>query len=91
MAERIYSAQPNGMPEVYLFGPAERMLADPEQAEFNKQVDTHGETGLRVTNCVGIVQQIGAEAAFRARKLTLGSACEARRPFAAEGATVISF
>lgn len=91
LAERIHSAPPNGTLEIYLFGPAERMLADPEQTEFNSRIDALVKAGVRVTTCIGIAQQIGAEAAFRARDLVLESAAVAFPRFAAEGATVISF
>ncbi|MFN3273446.1 MAG: hypothetical protein ACK41U_02105 [Paracoccus sp. (in: a-proteobacteria)] len=90
LAERIRS-NPEAVLEVYVFGPAERMLADPEQADFNIQIDALVAAGVQVTTCIGIAQQIGAEAAFRARKLALESAAAAFPRFAAEGATVISF
>lgn len=90
LAERIGS-NPETTLEVYVFGPAERMLAEVEQVEFNIQIDALVTTGVQVTTCIGIAQQIGAEVSFRARKLTLESAAEAFPRFAAEGATVISF
>lgn len=49
LAERIHSARQNGTLEVYLFGPAERMMAEPEQAEFNSQSDALVKTSVQVT------------------------------------------
>lgn len=90
LAERI-RATPGATLEVYIFGPAERMLANPEQTEFDAQIDALVKAGVTVTTCIGIAQQIGAEAAFRARNLALESAAVAFPRFATEGATVISF
>lgn len=91
LAERVHSAQPDDPLEVYIFGSAERMLAEVEQVEFNSQIDALVAAGVQVTTCIGIAQQIGAEAAFGARDLELESAAVAFPRFAAEGATVISF
>lgn len=90
LADRIRST-PGTTLEVYVFGPAERMLADPEKADFNAQIDALVKAGVQVTTCIGIAQQIGADAAFRARNLALESAAVAFPRFAAETATVISF
>lgn len=90
LADRIRSA-PGAVLEVYVFGPAERILADAAQADFNAQIDALVKAGVTVTTCIGIAQQIGAEAAFRARNIVLESAAIAFPRFAAEGATVISF
>jgi len=90
LAQRINSV-PDGELEVYVFGPAEQMLANPEQGDFNTQIDALLTAGVRVTTCIGIAQQIGAETAFRDRKLALESAATAFPRFAAEGASVISF
>jgi hypothetical protein len=90
LAERIRST-PDASLEVYVFGPAERMLADSDQTEFNAQIDALVTAGVHVTTCIGIAQQIGAEAAFRARNIVLESAAIAFPRFAAEGAAVISF
>jgi len=90
LADRIRST-PDTALEVYIFGPAERMLADLEQTDFNAQIDALVTAGVPVTTCIGIAQQIGAEDAFRARNLGLESAAVAFPRFAAESATVISF
>lgn len=90
LADRICGT-PGTSLEVYIFGPAERMLADPDQPGFNAQIDALVKAGVRVTTCIGIAAQIDAEAAFRLRGLGLESAAVAFPRFAAEGATVISF
>ncbi len=90
LAERIH-ASGNSSLEVYVFGPAEQMLTRPDQVEFNTMIDKVVADGVPVTACIGIAQQIGAEEAFRARKLNLESAAVAFPRFADEGATVISF
>jgi hypothetical protein len=77
--------------EVYLFGPAEQALANPEAKAFNDQIGGLAKSGVRVTTCIGIAQKMGAEAAFTARGLALESAATAFPRFAAEGATVMSF
>ena len=70
LAERLRST-PDASLEVYVFGPAERMLADPDETEFNAQIDALVTAGVQVTTCIGIAQQIGSVAAFAARGLAL--------------------
>ena len=77
--------------EVYVFGPAEAVLADANRSEFNAQIDNLLKLGVRVTACIGLAQKFGAEATFRMRKIALESAALAFPRFAAEGATVITF
>ena len=60
--------------EVYVFGPAEAMLADSKRSEFNAQIDNLLKLGVRVTACIGLAQKFGAEASFRTRKIALESA-----------------
>ncbi len=67
------------------------MLAAPDQPAFKAPVDAPVRAGVRETTGLGIAEQIGAEAAFRARDLALEPAAVAFPRFAAEGATVISF
>lgn len=90
LADRIRNT-PGTALEVYIFGPAEQMLANPDQTDFNTRIDALVTAGVQVTTCIGIAQQIGAEGAFRSRNLALESAAVAFPRFAAEGATVISF
>ena len=99
LAERIHGTPQTSALEVYLFGPAEQALANPEATPeatpearaFNDQIDGLVKAGVRVTTCIGIAQKMGAEAAFAARGLALESAATAFPRFAAEGATVMSF
>ena len=93
MAERLHQATDAARPalEVYVFGPAEGALSAPDRAEFNTRIDGLVKLGVRVTTCIGLAQQAGAEAAFRARGLVLESAAVAFPRFAAEAATVITF
>jgi hypothetical protein len=93
LAERLHQApEPGRTPlEVYLFGPAEGALSAPDQAAFNARIDGLVKSGVRVVACIGLAQQAGAEAAFRARGIALESAAVAFPRYAAEGATVITF
>lgn len=93
LAERMQQAAEVDRPafEVYIFGPAEGALSASDRAEFNARVDGLIKLGVRVTTCIGLAQQAGAEAAFRARGLLFESAALAFPRFAAEGATVITF
>ena len=91
LAERIHGAPQTSALEVYLFGPAEQALANPEAKAFNDQINGLVKAGVRVTTCIGIAQKIGAEAAFAARGLGLESAATAFPRFAAEGAAIVSF
>ena len=93
LAERMHQATDASRPalEVYVFGPAEGALSASDRAEFNSRVDALVKTGVRVTTCIGLAQQAGAEAAFHERGLALESAAVAFPRFAAEGATVITF
>jgi len=90
LAERMNSIGAADL-EVFVFGPAEQMLADPGQTEFNNAIDGLIKAGHAVTACIGVAQQMGAEDALRARGIALESAATAFPRFAAEGATVISF
>lgn len=94
LAERLHrsAADSTGAAlEVFIFGPAEQALAAADRAEFNARIDALVKLGVRVTACIGLAQQAGAETAFRERGFGLESAVMAFPRFAAEGATVISF
>ena len=93
LAERIHQGVGENRPEleVYVFGPAEGVLSAGDRAEFNTRIDALIELGVRVTTCIGLAQQAGAEAAFRARGMALESAAVAFPRFAVEAATVITF
>lgn len=93
LAERMHQATDVARPEleVYIFGPAEAALSANDKAEFNARIDGLVKLGVRVTSCIGLAQQAGAEASFRARGLVLESAALAFPRFATEAATVITF
>ena len=93
LAERMQQAVDADRPglEVYVFGPVEGALSANDRAEFNARIDSLVKLAVRVTTCIGLAQQAGAEAAFRARGLLLESAALAFPRFAAEGATVVTF
>jgi len=93
LAERLHQATDESRPalEIFVFGPAEGALSASDRAEFNARVDGLVKLGVRVTTCIGLAQQAGAEVAFRARGLALESAAVAFPRFAAEAATVITF
>lgn len=48
LANRIRSTPKAGL-EAYVFGPAERMLTDPDQTDFNAQIDVLVKAGVQVT------------------------------------------
>lgn len=93
LAERMHQASPatGAEREVYIFGPAEGVLASPGREEFNTQIDRLVKQGVRVTACIGLAQKSGSEEAFRARGIALESAALAFPRFATEAATVLSF
>lgn len=93
LVERMQQSKPvNGTDlEVYVFGPAEAVLADSKRAEFNSRIDSLLKFGVRVTACIGLAQKFGAEASFRTRGIALEFAALAFPRFAAKGATVITF
>jgi len=71
----LFHADPASLKTV--FGPAEQMLADPGQTEFNNAIDGLIKAGHAVTACIGVAQQMGAEDALRARGIALESAATA--------------
>ncbi len=77
--------------EVYLFGPAEEKLLDPEAAELNANVDGLIAAGGKVKACLNTAAGLGATQAFAERGIQLEFARDAFARYAAEGATVISF
>ena len=93
LAERLHQTTDAARPalEVYVFGPAEGAQSACDHTEFNARIDGLVKLGVRVTTCIGLAQQAGADAAFRARGLALESAAVAFARFATESATVITF
>ncbi|MGC8474861.1 MAG: hypothetical protein ACP5NP_00765 [Acetobacteraceae bacterium] len=93
VAERMrqITAQ-SGVPvEVYVFGPAEKALADPARDVFNATIDGLIAAGVPVGTCIDIADGMGQRASFAARGLRLEYARDAFVRLAREGATVISF
>jgi hypothetical protein len=93
LVERMQQSKtgPGADLEVYVFGPAEAVLADSKRNEFNAQIDNLLKLGGRVTAGIGLAQKFGAEASFHGRGIALESAAIAFPRFAAEGTTVITF
>ena len=93
VAERICRATAErGVPvEVYVFGPAEKALADPSRDLFNATIDGLIAAGVPVGTCIDIAEGPGQRAAFASRGLRLEYARDAFERLAREGATVISF
>jgi hypothetical protein len=93
LAERISRATPgNGVElELYVFGPAERVLARSDHEEFNAHIDNLVKLGVRTTACIGLAQTFASEEAFRRSGIALESAAVAFPRFAQEGAAVAGF
>ena len=82
----------SGVPvEVYVFGPAERALADPSREVFNATIDSLIAAGVPVGSCIDVAEGMVQRAAFAARGMRLEYARDAFVRLAREGATVISF
>jgi len=77
--------------EVYLFGPAERALMDPEAKTYCETIAGLINAGVPVRTCIDIANAMGAADELSSRGLQLEYACDAFARFAVEGATVISF
>ena len=93
VAERIrqVTAESGVAVEVYVFGPAEKALADPARGAFNATIDGLIAAGVPVGICIDIAEGLGQRAAFASRGLRLEYARDAFVRLAREGATVISF
>lgn len=93
VAERMRQiTKESGVPvDVYVFGPAEKALADPSRDLFNATIDSLIAAGVRVGTCIDIADKLGQQAAFASRGLRLEYARDAFVRLAREGATVISF
>lgn len=93
VAERIRQVATNrGVDlEVYLFGPAEQALLDPQAGEFNTQIDELVERGVQVKACLNLAGSLGAADLLAKRGIQLEFAREAFTRYAQQGAAVISF
>ena len=77
--------------EVYVFGPAEKALADPARNELRQTLKKLAEAGTPVHICRSIAEDMGKADEFTRMGFTLEYARDAFARYAVEGATVISF
>jgi hypothetical protein len=77
--------------EVYVFGPAEKALADPANTKFRETLASLATHGVPVHTCRSIAEDLGKTEAFTQLGLTLEFARDAFIRYAVEGAAVISF
>ncbi|WP_018466123.1 hypothetical protein [Calidithermus timidus] len=77
--------------EVYIFGPAEKALLNPELQDYNTTVDGLIRAGVPVYTCLNTAKALGAEESLSQRGLRLAYARDKFVEYALEGATVISF
>jgi hypothetical protein len=77
--------------EVYVFGPAEKALADPANAAFRDTLISLAKNGVPVLVCRDIAEKMGRAEEFTKLGFTLDYARDAFVRYALEGATVVSF
>jgi hypothetical protein len=77
--------------EVYVFGPAEKALADPARTAFRDALARVTAAGVPVHLCRSIAEDLGMADAFTRLGFTLEYARDAFIRYTREGATVISF
>lgn len=77
--------------EVYVFGPAEKALADPARKAYRDTLTTLARTGVPVHVCRDIAEKMGKAQEFTGLGFTLEYARDAFVRYALEGATVVSF
>lgn len=77
--------------EVYIFGPAEKVLGDPARSQFREELVKLVQVGVPVHVCRSIAEDMGKADEFRRLGFTLEYARDAFARFATEAATVISF
>lgn len=77
--------------EVYVFGPAEKALHDPDHTEFRDHLSALAKADVPVHVCRNIAEEMGQTEAFARLGFTLEYARDAFARYALEGATVISF
>ena len=80
--------------EVYIFGPAQKALADTQseaRAEYNAQIDALVQAGVPVGACLNSATAAGTVDALTERGITLQYARDAFTRYGLEGAAVISF
>lgn len=77
--------------EVYIFGPAEKALADPANGTYRDTLISLAKNGVSVHMCRDIAESMGKAEEFTQLGFTLEYAREAFVRYALEDATVISF
>jgi hypothetical protein len=77
--------------EVYVFGPAEKALADPARAEYRETLVKLAQAGVPVHVCRSIAEDMGKTEEFARLGFTLEYARDAFARYALEGATALSF
>jgi len=77
--------------EVYVFGPAEKALADSANAKVRETLVSLTKNGVPVHVCRSIAEEMGKTEEFTRLGFTLEYARDAFVRYALEGATVISF
>ena len=93
VSERIRQVKdPQGVAlEVYVFGPAEKALADPARTAYRDTLATLAKNGVPVHVCRSIAEDLGKSDEFTQMGFTVEYARDAFVRYALEGATVISF
>ncbi|BCB27340.1 hypothetical protein SKTS_22260 [Sulfurimicrobium lacus] len=77
--------------EVYVFGSAEKALADPANAYYRDTLVSLAKSGVPIHVCRDIAEKMGKAEEFTNLGFTLEYARDAFVRYALEGATVISF
>jgi hypothetical protein len=77
--------------EVYVFGPAEKALADSSNAKYRETLVGLAKNGVPVHVCRSIAEDMGKAEEFARLGFTLEYARDAFVRYALEGATVVSF
>lgn len=77
--------------EVYVFGPAEKALADPARTEYRDTLVSLARNGVPVHVCRNDAEKLGKADEFTRMGFTLEYARDAFVRYAVEGATVVSF
>jgi hypothetical protein len=77
--------------EVYVFGPAEKALADPARTEYRDTLASLTKNGVPVHVCRNTAESLGKAEEFTQLGFTLDYARDAFVRYALEGATVVSF
>lgn len=77
--------------EVFVFGPAQKALADPARTEYRDALSALARAGVPVHLCTNMAESMGKSGEFTQLGFTLEYARDAFVRYALEGATVVSF